>query len=202
MVGFFLFVCLKEKNTTPSELRNIHLFLKIIWYALSWREKDFERRVHHTLQLTQEEKWRGKHWSPLWCSVIGPKETAWDCVRGHLHWILGKDSSPGRWLGTRDCSPGRWSHHQDCQRSKSVWTMLSATWFRFRVLQGVVELDLMISLRPCWLEIFCDSLITSQHSTLVIWLPGCSLPLFWKLNNLEQKIQNSLSYRALKRTMI
>jgi len=52
---------------------------------------------------------------------------------------------------------GKWSSPQACQHSRSVWTMLLDTWFKFSVaLCGV----LMILVGPLQLKIFYGSVIT------------------------------------------
>lgn len=57
---------------------------------------------------------------------------------------------------------GKGSWHQACQSLRSIWTMLSNTWFDFGVVLCGAESDSMILADLFQLGIFCD--------TIILWL--------------------------------
>ena len=51
------------------------------------------------------------------------------CIRGGLHWILGKISFLKEWSGIGTGCPGQWWSPHPCRCSKNVWMWHFRTWF-------------------------------------------------------------------------
>lgn len=142
---------------------------------------------------------------------LGPKGTAWSCVRGELGWILERGSFLREWSGTGTGSPEEQSQHQTCQSTRRVWTALWGTGDAHRTLLGMSCVGPGAGLRdPCgflptqhilWFcvpfpkERLCKSgflllekpkKIRPREARLAYWRPLATCPraIYWWLNSL------------------
>lgn len=107
----------------------------------------------------------GRCWFSFWWPVIRHQKMVCGRVRGRWDWILGKGSSLRGSLVAGTGSPGKWSQYQPCQSSRSISTMFLVIWFSFRLWEtGRWTWSLWL---PSSLEIFCDSLCSSNKSLLI-----------------------------------
>jgi len=61
--------------------------------------------------------------------MIGQQETALNCTRGSLNWVLGKNSSLKRLSSIGTGCPGKRLSHHPWRYLKNVWMWLLGTWF-------------------------------------------------------------------------